>query len=92
MCNRLNVLVLIFFFPAIVYSFVKCVPIVHNVDDLWPEVFYGLGLVELELKRKILDFLAWLSYIVPAAITPVSAGYKRRVVEKCGVSAEKICI
>jgi len=38
----------------------------------------------------LLDFLAKLSYIVPAAITPISAGYKRRIVEKYGVSAEKV--
>ena len=33
------------FFPSSVYGFVKGVPIVRNVDDLWPEVFYDLGYV-----------------------------------------------
>ena len=78
------------FFPAVVYGFVKRVSIVRNVDDLWPEVFYELGLVRSKLMRKTLDFLAWLSYVVPAAVTPISAGYKRRIVQKYNVCAEKI--
>ena len=78
------------FFPAVVYGFVKCKPIVRNVDDLWPEVFYELGLVRSKLMRILLDFLAKLSYVVPAAITPISAGYKREIVKKYGVDAEKI--
>ena len=78
------------FFPAVVYGFVKRVPIARNVDDLWPEVFYELGLVRSRLIRTVLDFLAWLSYVVPAAVTPISAGYKRRIVSKYGVCAEKV--
>jgi colanic acid biosynthesis glycosyl transferase WcaI len=77
-------------FPAIIYGFVKRRPIVRNVDDLWPEVFYELGIVRSKLMRRILDFLAWLSYAVPAAIAPISAGYKRRIVEKYRVYADKI--
>ncbi|UCE16001.1 MAG: glycosyltransferase family 4 protein [Candidatus Bathyarchaeota archaeon] len=78
------------FFPAVVYGFVKRKSIVRNVDDLWPEVFYELGLVRSGLIRKVLDFLAWLSYVVPVAVTPVSAGYKRRIIGKYGVSSEKV--
>ena len=78
------------FFPSFVYGVVKRVPVVRNVDDLWPEVFYELGYVKSKLARKVLDFLAWLSYIVPAAITPISAGYKRNIVAKYGISPEKV--
>ncbi|HLE75269.1 MAG TPA: glycosyltransferase family 4 protein [Candidatus Bathyarchaeia archaeon] len=78
------------FFPAVVYGFVKGRPIVRNVDDLWPEDFYELGLVQSRLMRKALDFLAWLSYAVSAAITPISPGYKRRIVKKYNICAEKI--
>lgn len=78
------------FFSALVYGLAKRKPIVRNVDDLWPEVFYEMGIVRSRLMRMLLDFLAKLSYIVPAAITPISVGYKRRIVEKYGVSAEKV--
>jgi len=78
------------FFPALIYSLVKRKPVVRNVDDLWPEVFYELGLVRSRLMRKLLDLLAMLSYVVPSAITPISAGYKRRIVSKYGVSGKKV--
>jgi len=78
------------FFPAVVYGLVKRVPIVRNVDDLWPEVFYELGLVRSMFMRKMLDFLAWLSYVVPVAVTSISAGYKRWIVAKYGVHPAKV--
>jgi glycosyltransferase involved in cell wall biosynthesis len=78
------------FFPSFVYGAVKRVPVVRNVDDLWPEVFYELGLVKSKFARKVLDFLAWLSYVVPAAVTPISEGYKRSIVAKYGISPDKV--
>ncbi len=78
------------FFPSFIYGTVKRVPVVRNVDDLWPEVFYELGYVKSALARKVLDFLAWLSYVVPAAITPISSGYKRSIVAEYGISPKKV--
>ena len=78
------------FFPSFVYGVAKRVPIVRNVDDLWPEVFYELGYVKTKLARKALDFMAWLSYVVPSAITPISEGYKRLIISKYGIPSEKI--
>jgi len=78
------------FVPSFIYGATKRVPIVRNVDDLWPEVFYELGYVKSKFAQKVLDFLAWLSYVVPAAITPISEGYKRSIVAKYGISPEKI--
>ena len=77
------------FYSAIVYGLAKRKPIVRNVDDLWPEVFYELGLVKSWLVRVLLDFLAKLSYVVPDALTPISAGYVSRIVEKYGVDERK---
>jgi len=68
------------FFSALVYGLAKGKPIVRNVDDLWPEVFYEMGIVRSKLMRMLLDFLAKLSYIVPDAITPISSSYKPRIV------------
>ncbi len=78
------------FFSALVYSFVNGKPIVRNVDDLWPEAFYDMNLVKSHILKKLLDFMAWLSYSLPVAITPISPGYKRRIVEKYGIKKEKI--
>ena len=78
------------FFPSFIYGVVKHVPIVRNVDDLWPEVFYELGYVKSKLAHKILDFIAWLSYVVPVAITPISEGYKRVIMSKYRIPSKKI--
>ena len=78
------------FLPSSVYGGAKRVPIVRNVDDLWPEVFYDLGYVKSKFAQKVLDFLAWFSYSVPAAITPISEGYKRSIVGKYGISPQKV--
>lgn len=78
------------FFPSFIYGLFKRVPTVRNVDDLWPEVFYELGYVKSVYAQKILDFLAWISYLVPAAITPISIGYKRKIVSKYNISPQKI--
>jgi glycosyltransferase involved in cell wall biosynthesis len=78
------------FFPSFVYGFVKRMPIVRNVDDLWPEVFYELGYVKSRFARKVLDFIAWFSYMFPAAVTPISAGYKHSIVTKYGISLDKV--
>ena len=78
------------FFPSLVFSAIKHVPIARNVDDLWPEVFYELGYVKSKFTKKILDFLAWLSYVVPVIVTPISKGYKRHIVTKYGISPEKL--
>jgi glycosyltransferase involved in cell wall biosynthesis len=78
------------FFPSFVYGVFKHAPIVRNVDDLWPEVFYELGYVKSRIVSKVLNFTAWLSYVIPVAITPISEGYKHVIVAKYGVPSAKI--
>jgi glycosyltransferase involved in cell wall biosynthesis len=78
------------FIPSSILGVVTRAPVARNVDDLWPEVFYELGLVKSKIVRRLLDFLAWLSYVVPAAITPVSKGYKRIIVAKYGVDPDRV--
>ena len=78
------------FFPSLVYSFVNRLHFIRNIDDLWPEVFYELGYVKSIFAKKILNFLAWISYVVPIAVTPISEGYKQHLVSKYGISSEKI--
>jgi len=78
------------FFSALVYSIIDRKPIIRNVDDLWPEVFYDMNIVESDIVKMVLDFIAWLSYSIPAAITPISPAYKRQIMEKYGVRENKI--
>lgn len=77
-------------FNGLLSAFFKRVPIVRNVDDLWPEAVYELGYVRSDFCKKILDVLAWFSYILPTAITPISDGYKDSIITKYHIPPEKI--
>lgn len=78
------------FFPTVAYSFVKRTLIVRNVDDLWPEVFYEMGLVRSGFIRFLLNLLAFLTYAASAAITPISPGYGHHIIERYHIDSKKI--
>lgn len=78
------------FFPSLLFSFVKNKPIIRNVDDLWPEVFYDLNIVRSETVKKGLNLLAKLSYLLPLAITPVSYAYIREICKKYKININKM--
>ena len=56
------------FFPALIYKVLFRKNIIRNVDDLWPEVFYDLGIVKSRFFKRILDFAASISYRIQAGI------------------------
>jgi len=78
------------FFSALIYSFANRKPIVRNVDDLWPEVFYDAGLVKSGFLKKIIDIITWASYSVPVALTPISHAYIPKIIERYRIREEKI--
>ena len=80
------------FFPALVYSFLYRRNIIRNIDDLWPEVFYDLGIVRSRLSKKILDFVARVTYSIPKMIVPLSHGYVKTLTDKYHVPREKIVV
>jgi glycosyltransferase involved in cell wall biosynthesis len=79
-------------FPAIIYSLVYRVPIVRNVDDLWPEAVYDLGYIKSRLLRKLLDFASKITYVIPKAITPISNSYKEAITRHYGIHGNKIFV
>ena len=78
------------FFPALVYSIFMRKNIIRNVDDLWPEVFYDMGIVRSAVFRKILDNLTKITYKIPKIIVPLSSGYVETLTGKYHIPAEKI--
>ena len=44
------------FFPALIYRLIFRKNIIRNVDDLWPEVIYDLGIVKSRILKKLLNF------------------------------------
>ena len=78
------------FFPALAYSIFLRKNIIRNVDDLWPEVFYDLGIVRSTLFRKILDRVTRITYRIPKVIVPLSSGYVETLTGKYQIPIEKI--
>jgi len=77
-------------FPSLVYAVVKRCPLVQNVDDLWPEVLYDLGMNRRFLFARLGEFLARIAYNVSSAITPISPGYVKVICGKYGVDRGKV--
>lgn len=80
------------FFPALMYKVLFHKNIIRNVDDLWPEVFYDLGIVKSGSIKRILDFAASVSYRIPVAIITPSYGYVRTLVAKYHIPQKKIVV
>ncbi|MFX1486632.1 MAG: glycosyltransferase family 4 protein [Promethearchaeota archaeon] len=78
------------FYSALIYSLVKKCPVVRNVDDLWPEAIYDLGWIKSKILRRIINFASRITYKLSAAITPVSPGYVKTIVEKYRINKNKI--
>jgi glycosyltransferase involved in cell wall biosynthesis len=80
------------FFPALIYKVIFRKNIIRNVDDLWPEVFYDLGIVRSRIFKKILDSIANITYSIPKFIVPLSYGYVQTLTDKYHVPPEKIIV
>jgi colanic acid biosynthesis glycosyl transferase WcaI len=80
------------FYIAFIFKIFFRKNIIRNVDDLWPEVFYDLGIVKSSVLKRILDFVARISYHIPVAIIPVSEGYVQTLVTKYNISLQKIFV
>jgi len=78
------------FYAANFYRILFRKNIIRNVDDLWPEVFYDLGIVRSTLSKKILDFFSKISYSIPKFIIPISDGYTDILISKYKISKNKI--
>jgi len=53
---------------ALVYGFFKGCSVVQNVDDLWPEELYNLGMLKSRVVRRLAGFVSGFAYRVSAAI------------------------
>ena len=80
------------FLPSLFCHYIRKREIIRNVDDLWPEVFYDLGIVKSNFLKKFLDFFASRSYKIPKMITPVSEGYVSTIEKKYNIPKSKISV
>jgi colanic acid biosynthesis glycosyl transferase WcaI len=77
-------------FPGLLYGIVKRCPVVQNVDDLWPEALYDLGIRKGSIFARICTLLAKVAYTLVSAITPISPAYTKLITAKYGIRPWKV--
>jgi len=79
-------------FPALVYKIFHRCPTILNVDDLWPENLYDLGMLKSETSKKVSEFVAKIAYSLADAITPISPAYVGIIVNKYEIEESKVTV
>ncbi len=77
-------------FPALVYRAVYRCPVILNVDDLWPESLYDLGMLKSKVLGRFGEFVAKLAYLSADVVAPISPSYIETIVNKYGVEKGKV--
>ena len=74
---------------AVITSFFRRVPVVYDIQDMWPDTLRSTGMLTNE---KILSFIGWVAswvYKRVDQLVVLSPGFKRLLIER-GVQATKI--
>ena len=78
--------------PSLMYKLANNCPAVQNVDDLWPEALYDLGMNSKSLPAKLGEFVAKVTYRFASAITPISPAYVKVLTQKYDVKPSKVSV
>jgi glycosyltransferase involved in cell wall biosynthesis len=81
---------IISFYPGLIYKFIKRCPLFQNVDDLWPEALYDLGVSKQSSLARFGEFMAGIAYKLASAITPISPAYVDVIMNKYKVDPRKV--
>lgn len=79
-------------FPALAYGIVHRCPVILNVDDLWPESLYDLGVLKSKILNKLGELIARVAYSVADTITPISPTYVGTIVNKYEIEKSKVVV
>jgi glycosyltransferase involved in cell wall biosynthesis len=75
--------------PAWWIGLLRRIPFVYEIQDLWPETLAATGMLNSPRALRVVGRVAQFIYRRAAAITVISPGFKRNLIEK-GVPAGKI--
>jgi colanic acid biosynthesis glycosyl transferase WcaI len=75
--------------PAAVIKLLRRIPLVFDIQDLWPDTLGATGMVRSQLAMRLVDLWCRLEYRSASAIAVLSPGFKRRLVER-GVPPAKV--
>jgi glycosyltransferase involved in cell wall biosynthesis len=75
--------------PAIIIKLFCGIPIIYNIQDLWPETLKATGFIKNDFIIKVAGILSNICYKFFDGITVISEGFKNKLLER-GVPASKI--
>ena len=75
--------------PAVLIKYLRRIPSVYDVLDIWPDSLAFTGMVNNKLVLKIISIYSKFVYKLMNRITCLSEGYKKILIER-GVKPEKI--
>jgi len=78
-------------FAASFISFIRRIPFVYDVQDLWPDTLSATGMLNNRYILKCVDVCCRLTYRCADHIVVLSPGFKRKLRER-GVPEEKISV
>lgn len=75
--------------PGSLISRIRKIPFILEIQDMWPETLHATDMVQNPFSLGIIQKIAMLIYSQASAISVISPGFKRNLVEK-GVPEKKI--
>ena len=75
--------------PAIVFKYLRGVPFVYDINDLWPETVEVSGMMTNKTLLRIIENWCQINYRHADMISVATPGFKRKLIEK-GVDEQKI--
>lgn len=76
-------------FPAMVLKWLRGMPFVYDIQDLWPESVSASGMMDNAQLLKVVEAWCQLAYDQASRIVVLSPGFKSTLIDR-GVPAEKI--
>lgn len=77
------------FFPVWLVHFLRRIPIVYNIQNLWPDTLRVTGMFKSNIGLKLVNSFCNLTYKMSDKIVVLSPGFKNVLCAR-GVSADKI--
>lgn len=77
--------------PAIVIKLLRHIPIVYDIQDLWPDTLVATGMFSSRQGIKLVDSYCRLCYKMFSKIVVLSPGFKNKLIDR-NVPADKISV
>ncbi|MCD6063861.1 MAG: WbuB-like family glycosyltransferase [Flavipsychrobacter sp.] len=75
--------------PAVFIRFFRRIPVVYDIQDMWPDTLTATGMVNNKIILKLISWYCAFVYGMVDKITVLSNGFKQKLIER-GVDGKKI--